>query len=205
MKIRDQLANLKIPDLKTKIGNGYLSVGSRQGGSYLNNYHKSLPSLLLGTVHNSSNPIHVSCEDVYNNTIIEIKGIVENEYLLDNLDLFVLIGEEVALVERVPYAEWKIYISASDIYSSNLQSIQLKLEGLNSEGKLISVTESLPISLEENCIASYSTESVVNHRRSIPLNVVINGESIQANSLSELKEALLNRGVELIIYQRQQT
>ena len=64
MDIRDKLVTLKIPSLQTSVGNGYISAGSRQGGSYLSNYHKSLPRLLLGSLNSSTDTIHITCNDI---------------------------------------------------------------------------------------------------------------------------------------------
>ena len=209
MNVKDKLVKLKIPTLSTHIGNGYISAGVRQGGSYLNNYHKSLPKLLLGSIHSTSESIHIRCVDVEEDVLIEVRGIIENEYLLEDLELSVdKLVEGFELVDRVPYAEWSFRISARDIYTSNLEHITLKLVGNDSEGRLVELRQYLPVTLEEDCLdmcqnaerEAYSEFDFLT--LNTPFKVTVNGEIIYTSSLYELKQALLDRGVDLTLYQR---
>lgn len=209
MDIRDKLVTLKIPSLKTHTGNGYISAGSRQGGSYLSNYHKSLPRLLLGSLNSVTDTIYISCEDIKENVFIEVRGIIENEYLLNDIELYVNTYEEEYLyVDRVPYAEWSFNISALAIYTSNLKHIELELVGTNSEGFPVTVKQFIPVLIEEDCFDVCEDATVeayvgfVDIGVDTPFKVSVNGEIITSSSLYELKEALLNKGVEFIIYQR---
>lgn len=209
MDIRDKLVTLKIPSLQTSVGNGYISAGSRQGGSYLSNYHKSLPRLLLGSLNSSTDTIHITCNDIKEDVYIEVRGIIENEYLLNDIELYVnTYQEEYMYVDRVPYAEWSFTISALAIYTSNFKHIELKLVGTNSEGFPVTVKQLIPVTIEEDCydvcedavVEAYAGFEDI--RVDTPFKITINGEVISSSSLYELKEALLNKGVELIVYQR---
>lgn len=209
MDIRDKLVTLTIPSLKTPKGNGYISAGSRQGGSYLSNYHKSLPRLLLGSLNSATDTIFISCDDIKEDVYIEVRGIIENEYLLNDIELYVNTYQgEFMYVERVPYAEWSFNISALSIYTSNFKRIELELVGTNSEGFPVTVKQYIPVTIEEDCFDVCEDATVEAYagfediRVDTPFKISVNGEIISSTSLYELKEALLNKGVEFIIYQR---
>lgn len=205
MNVKDKLTKLKVPSLQTTVGSGYISAGVRQGGSYLNNYHKSLPRLLLGSLHNTMDIIHITCLDVTEDVNIEIRGIIENEYLLKDIKLYVRTYEDgFILVDRVPYSEWSFHLSAMGIYTSNLKHIELKLVGINSDENPVTIVEYIPIEVDEDCFDAITEASIEFGQvySDTVFNVVINGSSIRTNSILELKEALLDRGVEFIMYQR---
>lgn len=205
MNVKDKLIKLKIPSLQTTAGSGYISAGVRQGGSYLNNYHKSLPRLLLGSLHNTMDKIHITCLDVTEDVNIEIRGIIENEYLLNDIELYVRTYEDgFILIDRVPYAEWSFRLSAMGIYTSNLKHIELKLVGINSDENPVTIIEYIPIEVDEDCFDAITEASIEFGQvySNTVFDVVINGSSIRTNSILELKEALLDRGVEFIMYQR---
>lgn len=208
MNVKDNLTKLKIPSLQTS--GGYISSGVRQGGSYLNNYHKTLPRLLLGSLHNAIDKIHITCLDVRSESNITIKGVIENEYLLTDIELYLrAYGDKFVLIDRVPYSEWSFNLSAREIYTSNLKHIELKLIGINSDGILETLVEIIPIEADEDCLdicQDAVVEAAIGFNTwtddQITFDVSVNGESIQARSLKELREALFTRGVEFIIYER---
>ncbi len=136
---------------------------------------------------------------------VKTKKEIENEYLLKDIELYVRTYEDgFILVDRVPYSEWSFHLSAMGIYTSNLKHIELKLVGINSDENPVTIVEYIPIEVDEDCFDAITEASIEFGQvySDTVFNVVINGSSIRTNSILELKEALLDRGVEFIMYQR---
>ena len=188
----------------------YISANSRHGGSYTSNYHKQLPKILMGSVKSGGRDIYISCDEVAKGKDIIVSGFIENEYLLNNLNLYYRIDQtdDFVLVERDPYSQWTIILNARSVYTSNSSKIELKLEGLDTQDTVTTVTEYFEIVREENCVADVDcrnsiTEAVVDLENISSVEVFmidINGQVFYAESLLDLKNVLLSNNIELEVY-----
>lgn len=215
MKI-DLIDKVNIKDLNSSIGTQYISEGHTAGGSFLNNYHKHLPSILIG-LPNSVLPdsLYVSCEDVWEDSVLVVEGNIKNEYLLSDLILsysFVKDGEFFIVSDRIPYTPWEIELSAFSIYNSSYTSLYIKIEGIDySTGELISVLQEIPLVLEEDCqetcadlakveaalyaVSRYYTEILT------PVKITVNGRSYTAETLEDIKTLLNQEGIQVTFYE----
>lgn len=213
MKI-DLIDKVKIKDLNSSTGTQYIAEGHTAGGSFLNNYHKHLPSILIG-LPNSLLPdsLSVSCEDVWQDAVLLVEGNIKNEYLLNNLTLsysFFKDGEFTIVSDRIPYSVWTLELSASTLYEYSYSTLYIKIEGNDySTGEPISVVQELPIVLQEDCRETCADLSKVEaalyavsrYYSETPVKVTVNGKSYIAETLEDIKTLLNQEGIQVTFYE----
>lgn len=215
MKI-ELIDKVNIKDLEGYIGNQYLSESHASGGSFLNNYHKPIPLVMIG-VPGSTLPasLYITCENVSQNTEIIVEGSITNEYLLSDLVLsysFVRDGDFITVTDRIPYAPWELSFDAYTIYMASYTSLYIKLEGNDySTEDPVTIIHEIPIVLEEGCQATCSDLAIVeaalyveyNYSSEVqtPVRVTIAGKSYITETLGEIKTLLNQEGIQVTFYE----
>lgn len=214
MKI-ELIDKVKIKDLNSSIGNQYLSESHASGGSFLNNYHKNLPLILVGSPDSVlPDALNISCPDVIQNSQIVVEGSLVNEYLITDLVIeygFTIDGEFTEITDRVPYAPWQIQLDAASIYFYSYSYLYIKITGIDySNGERVELLHKVPINLEDGCAATCNelanTEaalyiSSIHSEVPVSFRVVVDGKSYIAETLEDIKYLLDQEGIQVTFYE----